>query len=339
MLKWKFLNTGLAQVTYYRDSGIATDKSANSTNFRNTLFRQNVDVMLIRHDPVTNEASEPVIVKISKEKFAFSETLIGFEIDPRYLLDRWKLETEHDLLKAEYTMEPVNLLSHLRAIFMKMENEYYLDFLLNEESIRSTIMEAFMPDSESNERIYQIPNKERETRKDKRIKPGDSTFAQFIARNEINSSKPIVIIDGPPQTGKTDLLSYIVPDILKSIITSPDHCHGKCFALVSPVYTLRNLVLKVKQHTKYQQLCHKIKILDLTVWPADENGSFLSVLAITLKKSIGDYDAQEKLRKAQTAFKSKVQAQNMEICDSFDSNNDTDLITSKELLIFQDAIK
>uniref|UniRef100_A0A914Y1N3 Uncharacterized protein n=1 Tax=Panagrolaimus superbus TaxID=310955 RepID=A0A914Y1N3_9BILA len=114
MLKWKFLNTGLAQVTYYRDSGIATDKSSNSTNFRNTLFRQNVDVMLIRHDPTTNDPSEPVIVKISKEKFAFSETMIGFEIDPRYLLDRWKLETEHDLLKAEYTMEPVNLLSHLR---------------------------------------------------------------------------------------------------------------------------------------------------------------------------------------------------------------------------------
>uniref|UniRef100_A0A914Z1C3 DNA2/NAM7 helicase-like C-terminal domain-containing protein n=1 Tax=Panagrolaimus superbus TaxID=310955 RepID=A0A914Z1C3_9BILA len=221
---------------------------------------------------------------------------------------------------------------------MKMENEYYLDFLLNEKSARSTIMEAFMPDSESNERIYQIPNKDREARKDKKIKAGDSTFAQFIARNEINAGKPIVIIDGPPQTGKTDLLSYIVPDILKSLITSSSSDSDKCFALVSPAYTLRNLVIKIKQHSKYQQICHKIKILDLTVWPADECGSFLSVIQVTLKRSIGDYDAQEKLRKAHTAFCSKVQPQNLEIYDSFDST-DTDLITSKELKVFQDAIK
>uniref|UniRef100_A0A914PQ70 Maturase K n=1 Tax=Panagrolaimus davidi TaxID=227884 RepID=A0A914PQ70_9BILA len=71
-------------------------------------------------------------------------------------------------------MEPMNLLSHLRGIFLKMENEYYLDFLLQENSVRSTILESFMPDSLSNDRIYQIPNAEREARKDRRIKPGDS---------------------------------------------------------------------------------------------------------------------------------------------------------------------
>uniref|UniRef100_A0A914PW94 Uncharacterized protein n=1 Tax=Panagrolaimus davidi TaxID=227884 RepID=A0A914PW94_9BILA len=174
LLKWKFNENGMAKVMYYRESGIQTSKNSSSTNFKNTLFRLNNDVMLIRHDPITNEKSEPVVIKISKEKFDSYETMIGFEIDPKYLIDRWRLETEHDLLKAEYTMEPMNLLSHLRGIFLKMENEYYLDFLLQENSVRSTILESFMPDSLSNDRIYQIPNAEREARKDRRIKPGDS---------------------------------------------------------------------------------------------------------------------------------------------------------------------
>uniref|UniRef100_A0AC34FAZ1 DNA2/NAM7 helicase-like C-terminal domain-containing protein n=1 Tax=Panagrolaimus sp. ES5 TaxID=591445 RepID=A0AC34FAZ1_9BILA len=392
LLNWNIYDSGYAQVTYKKSHEFDGDQSHNSVN---SLFTRYSTAILKRHISDENgktkegemEAKE-IHVKINKSLFKEGEIIIGFKVKVDEVMKEWNLENARELVSSKFSLEPKDIFEHWRPFIEKLvENEFFLQRIVSKPSSQAAILKAFIPnfDRNNNMQIFtddfygneeeyleavmqmslddmkaiKLPDPDEEKFRDSFLKLGQLPYAHKIARVEIAKQKLIVIIDGAPQTGKTTLNTFIIPDILQRNIEKEFYEESaKCLALVSSTITLKNQLELIQKSGGYCRIAKHVRILNLLDFNELRHGSFLKTLEKIIKEYTIMEEEKEKLKAGINLIKTKFCAFHHESTNEYDrdiilpnlSKEEKkalaesaevygDDITSKELQIFQDALK
>ena len=142
-LVWEFNRRGRSTFMY-EGSGIQTGDQFKP--YKNSLFRKGGFAVLTRRATENGRPdSVPIYVKIHNTLFTEAKTQIIFKIDAMYLLQRWNLRSQHELVDANYKIEPTDLLAHLRAFNSKLNDPNYILSRVNTHTPRGRILDEILP--------------------------------------------------------------------------------------------------------------------------------------------------------------------------------------------------